>query len=323
MSNHKRTKEIVINRASEIFDNFIPNYQCNHCMYTFSDRSSMRRHIINRCKQNIEKNTDLPITHCSTKMALEQSRDEYIKDNGFVLHKNILSSVQEVHDIRSRGFQKTIRRPRNIIDAYEFLKLTNTVEWFMNGECNKVSYAMERESKNLPYFHLPIVNIVDAGEEYVYDIEVEHNHSFLANGLVVHNCQQRQRRFRSALEKDEEEFKKFDSNSLTPGTLFMDRLTKYIDWYIRHKMTTELKWQKIEVVFSDEKVAGEGEHKLLNYIRKHGNKNDTYCIHGLDADLIMLALGTHLPNFWILRDDLYNPRNEFFVLDIGRTRVKL
>ena len=58
-------------------------------------------------------------------------------------------------------------------------------------------------------------------------------------------------------------------------------------------------------------------------MRYYGDKNDRYCIHGLDADLIMLALGTHLPNFWILREDLYNPRNEYFILNIGETRKEL
>jgi len=135
--------------------------------------------------------------------------------------------------------------------------------------------------------------------------------------------QQRQRRFRSAMEKDKEEFKRFDSNCLTPGTKFMDYLTKYIDWYIRKSISENPLWQNIEIVFSNEKSPGEGEHKIINYIRLFGDPNDSFCIHGLDADLIMLALGTHLPKFWILREDLYNPRNEFFVIDVGSTRSHL
>ena len=134
--------------------------------------------------------------------------------------------------------------------------------------------------------------------------------------------QQRQRRFRSAAEKEDEEFKRFDSNAITPGTKFMDYLTKYIDWHIRKSISENERWKDIDVVFSNEKVPGEGEHKIINYIRKYGNKEDTFCIHGLDADLIMLALGTHLPNFWILREDLYG-ENDFFLIDIGKTRIEL
>lgn len=135
--------------------------------------------------------------------------------------------------------------------------------------------------------------------------------------------QQRQRRFRSAMENDDEEFKRFDSNCITPGTKFMDYLSKYIDWYIRKSISENPMWQNIEIVFSNEKSPGEGEHKIINYIRLFGDPDDSFCIHGLDADLIMLALGTHLPKFWILREDLYDPRNEFFIIDIGNTRSAL
>lgn len=135
--------------------------------------------------------------------------------------------------------------------------------------------------------------------------------------------QQRSRRFRSAMEKDEEEFKTFDSNCITPGTKFMDDLTKYIDWYIKKKISTDSYWKNINVIFSSEKVAGEGEHKCINYIRFYGDSSDSFCIHGLDADLIMLALGTHLPKFWILREDLYSNSNDFFILDIGNTSSEL
>lgn len=73
--------------------------------------------------------------------------------------------------------------------------------------------------------------------------------------------QQRQRRFRAAAEKDDNEFASFDSNCLTPGTKFMDYLTKYIDWYIRKRISEDSRWQNIEIILSNEKASGEGEHK--------------------------------------------------------------
>ena len=36
--------------------------------------------------------------------------------------------------------------------------------------------------------NLKVIDIRDAGEHDVYDIEVENNHSYLANGIVSHNC---------------------------------------------------------------------------------------------------------------------------------------
>ena len=133
--------------------------------------------------------------------------------------------------------------------------------------------------------------------------------------------QQRQRRFRSAMEASEGS--PFDSNSITPGTKFMDYLSKYIDWYIRKRISESTEWRNVQVIFSNEKAPGEGEHKIINYIRYYGTEEEVYCINGLDADLIMLALGTHMPNFYILREDLYDRSNEYFCIDIGSTRKSL
>ena len=73
----------------------------------------------------------------------------------------------------------------------------------------------------------------------------------------------------------------------------------------------------IEVIFSNEKVPGEGEHKIVNYIRKYGSRLESYMIHGLDADLIMLALGTELEKIYILRENIYND-SILHILDIHR-----
>jgi 5'-3' exoribonuclease 1 len=133
--------------------------------------------------------------------------------------------------------------------------------------------------------------------------------------------QQRQRRFRSAAESSGD--CPFDSNCITPGTKFMDYLSKYVDWHIRKKVSEDPVWKDLEVIFSDDKSVGEGEHKCINYMRFYGDKTETYCIHGLDADLVMLSLATHIPNFYILREDLYDRTNEFFCVDIGGIRESL
>lgn len=136
--------------------------------------------------------------------------------------------------------------------------------------------------------------------------------------------QQRQRRFVSASAKTEEECKNsFDSNCLTPGTKIMNYLTKYIDWWIRKKMSEDEEWSKIDVIFSNEKVPGEGEHKIINFIRKFGTEEESYCIHGMDADLIMLSLGTHKQNFWILREEPRDPKVDFYAINIGAVRMRL
>jgi 5'-3' exonuclease len=134
--------------------------------------------------------------------------------------------------------------------------------------------------------------------------------------------QQRRRRFSAVINKEEDD-KGFDSNNITPGTKFMDHLSKYIDWFIRKKISEDILWKDIEIIFSNEKVQGEGENKIISYIRNHGNKDESYIIHGLDADIIMLALGTELEHIYVLRDDLYDKTNKYFVVDINLVSLQL
>ena len=119
--------------------------------------------------------------------------------------------------------------------------------------------------------------------------------------------QQRQRRYKSSLSKPDS----FDPNSITPGTQLMDHLSKYIDLWIRYKISNDSYYSLLKITFSNEKVRGEGEHKLLNYIRE--NRELRYCIHGMDADLIMLGLVSKATQFYIYRESHLNAEETFWI----------
>jgi 5'-3' exonuclease len=137
--------------------------------------------------------------------------------------------------------------------------------------------------------------------------------------------QQRQRRYRSALDREEDDTS-FDSNCISPGTKFMDGMGRYIDWYIKKRMSEDQAWQKIEVIFSNEKAPSEGEQKAFSFIRKYGSKTESYLIHGNDADLLMLSLVSHIDNFYVLRDDtaFNKPKDaKFLCVNIGHVYLQL
>lgn len=194
----------------------------------------------------------------------------------------------------------------------------------MNGLIHRASH--NGGLTTIPRFHDIIINLF---RELDYLVELIKPQRLLV--IAVDGCapraklnQQRTRRFRSAKEKKESIGKLeaigdysvtmeslFDSNAITPGTEFMETISKHLQWFIRLRVKAHPLWRLLRVIYSGVEVPGEGEHKVMNYIREARTKPDwepnlRHCFNGADADLIMLSLATHEPFFFIIREV---PRN--------------
>ena len=90
--------------------------------------------------------------------------------------------------------------------------------------------------------------------------------------------------------------KSWDKNAITPGTLFMKKL---------HSALLELCNAHQGWSVSGYDQFGEGEHKVMNYIREHKTTGNTFLVYGLDADLILLSmLNSFNNNLYLMREEM-------------------
>jgi 5'-3' exonuclease len=117
--------------------------------------------------------------------------------------------------------------------------------------------------------------------------------------------QQRKRRYMSAYKNNvTNEFKKannipvtsWDSNCITPGTEFMKELDAYLKQYFSQAKSS------YTTIVSGHEEEGEGEHKIIRYIKEVSKGSESDVIYGLDADLIMLALSCEKSNIYLMRE---------------------
>ncbi|CDJ53466.1 5'-3' exonuclease, putative [Eimeria brunetti] len=105
------------------------------------------------------------------------------------------------------------------------------------------------------------------------------------------------------------EVKGFDSNCISPGTEFMASFFRHLRFYCEKKFKEDARWRGLKVLLSGPDVPGEGEHKIMAYLRcckaaGNADPNTRHCLYGLDADLIMLSLASHEPQFALLREEV-------------------
>jgi 5'-3' exoribonuclease 1 len=168
---------------------------------------------------------------------------------------------------------------------------------------NKMNFEKLTESIAITIIRQVITKI----EEYISIVDPQKTVIIAFDGVapVAKLEQQRQRRYKSwyqnEISKEIYKSKKTNNNTdawntaaITPGTIFMAELNTMVSEHFKKKV--EENTYLLNILVSGSNEAGEGEHKLFDYIRKNPDKHllETTVIYGLDADLIMLSIN-HLP----------------------------
>ena len=146
-----------------------------------------------------------------TKKAIEQAVKE-LQLTEPLIHEYAVPSTHDITDHLVKGTKFGKFTSKSFPTAEEYLKEIGALDWFLNDEqphkilydelenCLEEEdeekeiqiidscYGVNRHCEGLPTMELKIIDIRPAGVHPVYDIEVENTHSFLANGIVAHNC---------------------------------------------------------------------------------------------------------------------------------------
>ena len=155
-----------------------------------------------------------------TKKAIAQAVEELKKTEG-LLHEYAIPSTHDITDHLIKGTEFGKFTAKGFPTAEQFLETIGALDWFKNddngsgsgsGKCrphlndidedadatsedsvmgnddDDAKYGVTRDCASIPTMNLTIVSRIPVGPKHVYDISVEDTHSFLANGVVAHNC---------------------------------------------------------------------------------------------------------------------------------------
>jgi 5'-3' exonuclease len=145
-----------------------------------------------------------------------------------------------------------------------------------------------------------ISSVINKIDQYIFLVKPIENIYIAFDGVapVAKLNQQRERRYKSYYQNQMKKsilknnkkalVDSWNTSSITPGTVFMNRLNEKMRNYFNNPLKYSVK--KIHLSLSNS--PGEGEHKIFEFIRQNPEfhlKTNTV-IYGLDADLIMLCL---------------------------------
>lgn len=148
-----------------------------------------------------------------TKKAIAQAVEELKKTEG-LLHEYAIPSTHDITDHLIKGTEFGKFTAKGFPTAEQFLENIGALDWFKNesmkclpsvddlnvddledteeggytSDRDSGKYGVTRDCGSIPTMNLKVVSRIPVGPKQVYDISVEDTHSFLANGIVAHNC---------------------------------------------------------------------------------------------------------------------------------------
>ncbi len=136
-----------------------------------------KQNIIQQRHDIVQKIFDV----CGTKnITMNCYTDIVNKFNDIYLHESSIPTFEYVNMCIQK---KSIVDVHIDIDVEKFFNDMGLMEWFHRGY-----NIIDKTKLCLPVYCIPFLNSSDGGIKQVYDLNIQNNYSFIANGIVVHNC---------------------------------------------------------------------------------------------------------------------------------------
>ena len=143
----------------------------------------MREKVWEQQKWLVDRVKTLKLTTTVEKATIQACNE---LKNGPVFNKYYASpSKQQMIDLLRprRKIDKPMFSKKYFPGPMDFLKTIGAADIFKPGK-----YGVQSGSTVLPTFNLRVIHVEDIGMRETYDLEIRNVHSFIANGVVVHNC---------------------------------------------------------------------------------------------------------------------------------------
>lgn len=150
------------------------------CHVALAQRASVYERAIQlhteRCAQKRKRGT-------SWSSLIEESKMEFESQNFAVMPKSLASSLMSESLVRAAiSAARSGESPIRGADKWQQLDEQGCGSWFEPG------YISSRGDSDLPTMKIKVIGITPIGKRRVYDLSVPGPESFVANGVVVHNC---------------------------------------------------------------------------------------------------------------------------------------
>lgn len=142
----------------------------------------LRENVWNQQKWIIDRVRELK-KYKSVQEAVDQAKQELRTNQPIYNHYYTNPSKSQIIEL-----MRTRRKNIKCMFSKEYFPFPKEYMKSIGAEFLFCSYSVPRGQNVLPRLHKKVIYVRNIGKQQVYDIEVAKSHSFVANGIIVHNC---------------------------------------------------------------------------------------------------------------------------------------